>query len=124
MRIRRGLQDRFGLGYEYFEATPSEDQYQALLNKLGSDDNRQAVTVRMAAQGAPFCPDRRVGGFLGSYVPIAAWLNPLLTTGYAVEVSKSFNIQPRGCRTGSSAWWPPGCRWRRRERCRSRRREA
>ncbi len=36
------------------------------------------------------------GGFLGSLVPIAAWLNPHLTTGYAVEVSKSFNIQPRG----------------------------
>jgi hypothetical protein len=29
-------------------------------------------------------------------VPIAAWLNPHLTTGYAVEVSKFFNIQPRG----------------------------
>jgi hypothetical protein len=37
-----------------------------------------------------------VGGFLGSLVPIAAWLNPLLTTGYAVEISKYFNIQPRG----------------------------
>jgi hypothetical protein len=38
----------------------------------------------------------RVGGFLGSYVPIATWLNPHLTTGYAVEVSKFFNIQYRG----------------------------
>jgi hypothetical protein len=36
------------------------------------------------------------GGFLGSLVPIAAWLNPLLTTGYAVEVSNFFNIQPWG----------------------------
>ncbi len=36
------------------------------------------------------------GGFLGSLVPIAAWLNPQSTTGYAVEVSKFFNIQPRG----------------------------
>jgi hypothetical protein len=36
------------------------------------------------------------GGLLGSLVPIAAWLNPLLTTGYAVEISKYFNIQPRG----------------------------
>ncbi len=36
------------------------------------------------------------GGFLGSLVPIAAWLNPHLTTGYAVEISKYFNIQPRG----------------------------
>ena len=36
------------------------------------------------------------GGFAGSLVPIAAWLNPQLTTGYAVEVSKFFNIQPRG----------------------------
>jgi hypothetical protein len=36
------------------------------------------------------------GGFLGSLVPIAAWLNPHLTTGYAVEVSKFFNIQPWG----------------------------
>jgi hypothetical protein len=33
---------------------------------------------------------------LGSMVPIAAWLNPLLITGYAVEVSKNFHIQPRG----------------------------
>ncbi len=37
-----------------------------------------------------------MGGFLGSLVPIAAWLNPHSTTGYAVEVSKFFNIQPRG----------------------------
>ncbi len=29
-------------------------------------------------------------------MPIAAWLNPHLTTGYAVEVSKFFNIQPWG----------------------------
>jgi hypothetical protein len=29
-------------------------------------------------------------------VPIAAWLDPLLITGYAVEVSKFFNIQYRG----------------------------
>ncbi len=48
-------------------------------------------------QGAPFFPGHGIhGGFLCSPVPIAAWLNPLLTTGYAVEVSKFFNIQPRG----------------------------
>jgi hypothetical protein len=35
-------------------------------------------------------------GLIGSCVPIAAWLNPHLTTGYAVEMSKYFNIQPRG----------------------------
>jgi hypothetical protein len=29
-------------------------------------------------------------------VPIAAWLNPHSTTGYAVEVSKHFNILPWG----------------------------
>jgi hypothetical protein len=29
-------------------------------------------------------------------VPIAAWLNPHLTTGFAVEVSKFFNVQPLG----------------------------
>ncbi len=29
-------------------------------------------------------------------MPIAAWLNPHLTTGFAVEVSKFFNIQPYG----------------------------
>jgi hypothetical protein len=47
--------------------------------------------------GAPFFPVAGIhGGFLRSNVPIAAWLNPLLTTGYAVEVSKYFNIQPRG----------------------------
>jgi hypothetical protein len=44
----------------------------------------------------PFFPGAGMhGGFL-SPVPIAAWLNPLLTTGYAVEISKYFNIQPRG----------------------------
>jgi hypothetical protein len=36
------------------------------------------------------------GGFLGSLLPVAALLNPHLTTGYAVEVSKFFNIQPYG----------------------------
>jgi hypothetical protein len=36
------------------------------------------------------------GGYAGSPVPIAAWLNPHLTSGYAVEVSKFFNIQPFG----------------------------
>ncbi len=29
-------------------------------------------------------------------MPIAAWLNPHSTTGYAVEISKFFNIQPLG----------------------------
>jgi hypothetical protein len=33
------------------------------------------------------------GGFLGSLVPLATWLNPHSTTGCAVEVSKFFNIQ-------------------------------
>jgi hypothetical protein len=33
---------------------------------------------------------------MGSLVRMAAWLNPHLTTGYAVEVSKFFNIQPIG----------------------------
>jgi hypothetical protein len=47
--------------------------------------------------GAPFFPGHGIhGGFLRSLVPIAAWLNPHLTTGYAVEVSKFFNIQPLG----------------------------
>ncbi len=47
--------------------------------------------------GAPFFPGAGIhGGFLRSLVPIAAWLNPLLTTGYAVEISKYFNMQPRG----------------------------
>ncbi len=36
------------------------------------------------------------GGFLGSLVPIATWLNPHSTTGLAVEVSKFVNIQYRG----------------------------
>jgi hypothetical protein len=36
---------------------------------------------------------RGAGGFAGSMVPIAAWLNPHLTTGYAVEISKFCNIQ-------------------------------
>jgi hypothetical protein len=48
------------------------------------------------SMGAPFFAGGPAGGFLGSLVPMAAWLNPLLTTGYAVEVSKYFNIQPRG----------------------------
>jgi hypothetical protein len=47
--------------------------------------------------GAPFFPGHGIhGGFLGSFVPIAAWLNPHSTTGFAVEVSKFFNIQPYG----------------------------
>jgi hypothetical protein len=115
---------------------PSQDQYQALQDKLKADDNnRQAETVHMAATswtldwwgrpleltfeacdfnfifamrlwslsgvaGAPFFPGHGIhGGFLRSLVPIAAWLNPLLTTGYAVEVSKYFNIQPLGMQT-------------------------
>jgi hypothetical protein len=45
---------------------------------------------------APFFVGGRAGGFLGSLVPIATWLNPHSTTGLAVEVSKFFNIQPRG----------------------------
>ncbi len=45
---------------------------------------------------APFFVGGGAGGFLGSLVPIAAWLKPHLTTGYAVEVSKFFNIQPYG----------------------------
>jgi hypothetical protein len=48
------------------------------------------------AMGAPFFAGIAAGGFLGSLVPIAAWLNPHSTTGYAVEVSKFFNIQPLG----------------------------
>jgi hypothetical protein len=36
------------------------------------------------------------GRYIGSHVPIAAWLNPHLTTGYAAEVSKHLNIQPYG----------------------------
>jgi hypothetical protein len=48
------------------------------------------------AMHAPFFAGNAAGGFLGSLVPIAAWLNPHLTTGYAVEVSKYLNIQPRG----------------------------
>jgi hypothetical protein len=35
-------------------------------------------------------------GFLGSLVPIAACLNPVSTTGCAVQISKYFNIQPLG----------------------------
>jgi hypothetical protein len=47
--------------------------------------------------GAPFFPGVGIpGGFLSSPVPIAAWLNPHLTTGYAVEISKFFNIQSFG----------------------------
>jgi hypothetical protein len=41
----------------------------------------------------PFFVGTRVGGFLGSLVPIATWLNPHSTTGLAIEVSKFFNIQ-------------------------------
>jgi hypothetical protein len=29
-------------------------------------------------------------------VPMAAWLHPHLTTDYAVEISKYFNVQPFG----------------------------
>ncbi len=36
-----------------------------------------------------------MGGFLGSLVPIATWLNPHSTTGLAIEVSKFFYIQFR-----------------------------
>jgi hypothetical protein len=46
------------------------------------------------AQDGPFFVGRSAGGFVRSLVPSAAWLNPHLTTGYAVEVSKFFNIQP------------------------------
>ncbi len=45
---------------------------------------------------APFFVGGRAGGFHASLVPIAAWLNPHLTTGYAVEVSKFFVIRPWG----------------------------
>jgi hypothetical protein len=45
------------------------------------------------AQDGPFCVGGGAGGFLGSLVPIAAWLNPHSTTGLAIEVSKFFNIQ-------------------------------
>jgi hypothetical protein len=74
-------------------ARPSSAQLQ--LTFEGCDFNL-IMAMRLwslaGAQGAPFL----VGGLLGSLVPIAAWLNPLLTTGYAVEVSKFFNIQYRG----------------------------
>ncbi len=44
----------------------------------------------------PFFVGGGAGGFLGSLVPMAAWLNPHSTTGYAVEVSKFLNIQSLG----------------------------
>jgi hypothetical protein len=45
---------------------------------------------------APFFVGGNAGGFAGSLVPIATWLNPHSTTGLAVEVSKFFNIQFKG----------------------------
>jgi hypothetical protein len=48
------------------------------------------------AQDGTFFAGASAGGLMGSLVPIAAWLNPQSTTGYAVEVSKFFNIQPYG----------------------------
>jgi hypothetical protein len=42
---------------------------------------------------APLFVGGGAGGFAGSLVPMAAWLNPHSTTGCAVEVSKFFNIQ-------------------------------
>jgi hypothetical protein len=47
-------------------------------------------------QDAPFFVGGGAGGLMGSLVPMAAWLNPHLTTGYAVEISKFFDIQPWG----------------------------
>jgi hypothetical protein len=45
---------------------------------------------------APFFAGGAARGYAGSFSPIAAWLNPHSTTGFAVEVSKHFNIQPWG----------------------------
>ncbi len=47
-------------------------------------------------QGPRTDPSLWAGGFVGSLVPMAAWLNPHSTTGLAVQVSKFFNIQFRG----------------------------
>jgi hypothetical protein len=44
------------------------------------------------AQDGPLYAGGFVGGFAGSLVPIATWLNPHSTTGLAVEVSKFFNM--------------------------------
>jgi hypothetical protein len=40
--------------------------------------------------------DRTGSGYANSPMPIATWLNPHLTTGCAVEISRHFNIQAYG----------------------------
>ncbi len=69
--------------------------------------------------GRPFEATFQGCDFNLSYgVPIAAWLNPHLTTGYAVEISKYFNIQP----WGTQNWLECVVASSRRERCRGGRR--
>ncbi len=96
---RRRLEEEPGPGPSSSRAPARPSWAQRELTFEGCDFNF-IMAMRLwslaGARDGRFFVGSRAGGFLGSLVPIATWLNPHLTTGYAVEVSKFFNIQPRG----------------------------
>jgi hypothetical protein len=96
---RRRLEEEPGPGPSSSRAPARPSWAQLELTFVGCDFN-YIMAMRLwslaGTKDGRFFVGGRVGGFAGSLVPIAAWLNPHLTTGYAVEVSKFFHIQPRG----------------------------
>jgi hypothetical protein len=120
LAFQQQLRERFGPRYEYYIARLQEGQVNQLLVKLRQPDNRRSVTAfrlraagqdpelnRLTFEGCDFnyifamrlwslsaLEDRTGSAYLNSPMPTAAWLNPHLTTGFAVEISKHFNIQP------------------------------